>query len=483
MRLLKVILVSLAIIACTLGLAWTLLVPRAIEREARARLRDAGFAHAAFSVGRVALDRVELLDVALADGLNLGDIEIDAGPYALWRGRRADLVLRGPRVDAELLAGAGGTGRPLPFREVVIEDGELVAQGQRIAVRGTIDLRGSVDLVAAAPEVVLGSVRLTGVAATARGPLTDLRLCATGQLAGASVDACASLDARAEAPVAALTWNARDDAGGWSARGSGRLVRARDSVALEAGVVDAIFTHHQPGLAVDGGSVHLEVAGDLGTRTYTARGTLTAATLTTESVTLRDARLPLAITGRGATIESADELAVSATSADVTALGRALRIDAPLLVARGAGTLGALALAAGDSRDALQLVTRVHGVPLDRVLRAASRDRVHGSGLLDGELVFAVDDGELALVGGGLAARAPGRLVAPALAPPATTDLALYRRIAGALADFAYSRLTVQVVDGPFLQLSLEGRGRRVAQPLAIDVNVRGLLAHHEEKR
>jgi hypothetical protein len=58
-----------------------------------------------------------------------------------------------------------------------------------------------------------------------------------------------------------------------------------------------------------------------------------------------------------------------------------------------------------------------------------------------------------------------------------------YRRIVAALADFDYTRLALSIDDDPDLHLTLDGQGRRVAQQLDIDVNVRGLLARNEGKR
>jgi hypothetical protein len=52
-------------------------------------------------------------------------------------------------------------------------------------------------------------------------------------------------------------------------------------------------------------------------------------------------------------------------------------------------------------------------------------------------------------------------------------DLAIHRRVAAALADFAYSRLTLAFGADPTVQLSINGRGKRVAQDLDLVVNVR----------
>ena len=472
-RTVKIIVASFVAFAAIGVLAFEYLLPIVVEHQVRNRLGPT----ARFEVGAVALDRVKLLDVSLARGLELGDITIEAGPWQLFRGKRADVVLSGSRIDSRAVTLPKPTGKDPPFGRVTIVDGMV----DELAIAGTIDLRGSVDLTANAPAMHVGSRVVHDVAATVRGPLNELRACATGNFDGVQLDACAELDARAR-EHADLVWAATHDA--WSAKGTARLVRTPDSVAIEAGRVDAVLAERTiGGVAIHDATLHAEIAGSLDR--VTARGELAVGEVTSEQVAVRGATLPFALSGSfdgGVKLRSERELVLTAASATLTTGGRSVRIAEPVLTGRGSYTAGNAVLSVVTD-DPLRLVAKLRGVPVDGVLAAASRDRVRGTGVLDGELVF---DETLSLVAGGLAARAPGRLHVGALAQEqAQTDaaFAVHRRIAAALSDFDYSQLTLKIVGAPGLRLSLRGRGRRVPQALAIDVNVRGLLAQHERTR
>lgn len=124
-RVLKRICFSILIVAALASVVVTFVVPFAVDRGVRSRLDRAGFSQARFSVGRVALDRVELLDVSLQRGLHLGDVTIEAGPYQLWRGARPDVIVRGARLDLRAPLPPSGANQAPPFRRLVIEDSEL----------------------------------------------------------------------------------------------------------------------------------------------------------------------------------------------------------------------------------------------------------------------------------------------------------------------------------------------------------------------
>ena len=476
MRTVKIIVASFAVFAAIGVLAFEYLLPIVIEHQVRNRLGST----ARFEVGAVALDRVELLDVSLTRGLELGDVTIEAGPWQLFRGKRADVVLSGSRIDTRAITLPTlpeTSGANPPFGRVTIVDGMV----DELAVAGTIDLRGSVDLTAKSPAMHVGGRVVNDVAATVRGPVRELRACATGNLDGVQLDACAEFDARAR-EHADLVWAATHDA--WSAKGTARLVRTPDSLAIEGGRVDAVLAARTVrGVAIHDATLHAKIAGDLDR--ITAYGELAVREITSEQLAVRGAALPFAFTGsfeEGVKLRSERELVLTATSATLTTGGRSVRIAAPVITGRGSYAVGKTTLAVVTD-DPLRLVAKLRGVSVDGVLAAASRDRVRGTGVLDGELVF---DETLALVGGALTARSPGRLHVGALAQEqAQTDaaFAVHRRIAAALADFDYSQLALKVVGDPELRLSLRGRGRRVPQALAIDVNVRGLLAQHERTR
>jgi hypothetical protein len=477
----RIVLITLATVVGLAALAWWIVVPKVVEHGLRDRLDAAGFQDAAFEVGDVALDRIQLLDVTLAAGLALGDVAIHAGPWQLWRDQPADVVVHGARVDrralAKVVADSPARSRRLPFRRVVIRDSRL----DELSVRGTIDLRGefaAFDLTAESPRVRVGAVVVENVAATVRGPSSRLRACATGTVRGAELDACAVIDARpATRRSTDLVWAANDPRRGWRATGKGALVREGNSLRLAGGTIDATMTAGTiGGLTVAGATLHAEVTGDLGAGTLTARGAIKAAELAADHVKIRDATLPFALTGDALGVRSTQELVLSATSATITAAHSSVRVDAPILVASGTAAAGGATFAFGGRPAPLRLVAKLRGIPVDRVLTSATRGRAHGTGTLDGELVLGVGADGLALIGGKLANRAPGRLRIPQLSDlgdVSATDIGPHRRIAAALGDFAYTQLALTVHDSPDLRLSLLGRGRRIPQSLDININVR----------
>ena len=390
MRIVKAFAVSLGIVAVMVALAWKLLVPRAIEHDLRERLDAAGYAQARFELAEVALDRVELRDVTLGQGLDLGRVDIAAGPYQLWRGQRADITVSGSRIATGAVR-SGAAGAKLPFDRVTVRDAELIGEHERVAISGTIDLtKSAFDLVATA-----------------------------------------------EVPQA--TWN---------------------------------------GIAVEAATIRAALAGDVSG--FTARGELRARDVTTKSARAHELRLPfdLAVSlGDGVTIRSQDEVAVTAKSAAVVVGGSAISVDDPVVVARGATRVGGVKLAFAHGRD-FELAAVLDHVPVDRVLAAATRDRVRGSGVLDGQLVL---NDRLAITKGIFRARGPGRLFASEPVKLETDGFKIQNRVAAALSDFDYSRL-VMTIDSD-VHLSLAGRGHTVPQELAIDVNVRGVLAQNERTR
>lgn len=373
-----------------MAVAWKLLVPRAIEHDLRRRLDEAGYAQARFELAEVALDRIELRDITLGAGMDLGRIDIDAGPYQLWRGQRADITVSGARIRAEA-ARRGAAGAKLPFDHVTVRDAELIGAHERVAISGTIDLEKS------------------------------------------------AFDLVATADVPQATWS---------------------------------------GIAVESATIRAAVAGDLSA--FTARGELVAKGVITKSARASEVRMPfdLAVSLRdGVTIRSEDQLALTAKTAAVVVAGTAVTLDDPIVVARGTTRAGGVRLVFASGRD-FELAALLEHVPVDQVLAAATRNRVRASGVLDGELVL---NDRLAITKGVFRARGPGRLYASTPLKLETGGFAIQNRVAAALADFDYSRL-VMTIDSD-VHLSLAGRGHTVPQELAIDVNVRGLLAQNEVTR
>lgn len=483
--------------------------PRLIERALHDRFAAAGYEDARFEVTAATLGRLELADVTLRDGLALGDVEVDAGPWALWRGDPADVVLHQPRLDARALSAltsprpGSATSAARAFRKIRIEDGELAVDDTTIAITGTLDLaRSTVDVTARAPRLAIAGVEARDVAARIHGTPAALRACVAGTIAGTEAEACTTASARALRDLRALdvAWQARDPDAGWTAHGRGRVVREAGAIAIERG-------HVELEVAVDDDRVAVSAALAGPLDALAATGTLRAAHLAVGTASLRDVTLPFEVRGRVVDTPAprppasaaARAAAAIATTAHEPRHRLELITDAPLVATTRGGTVrlsgsdlvfggarltargrlalagGAIELRAAPGRGARALAfdLDVEGVRLDPFLAKASEGQIRGTGLLDGRLAFELADTGWAIRGGALRARRGGRLEVAAAA--AQSGGVVEERILGALADFAYRRLTLAVGRDPQLRLELAGRGRRVPQELTIVLNVRGI--------
>lgn len=129
------------------------------------------------------------------------------------------------------------------------------------------------------------------------------------------------------------------------------------------------------------------------------------------------------------------------------------------------------------------LVIHAHDLALHRVLGSVARGHADGSGALDGEIVLRLAATGASLQRAVLHARPRGTLQ---LSDPAwrtqvsasATGFALHQRIAATLADFEYLRLAAVLHPAgsdPDLQITVQGRGKRIAQDLDLTINLRGL--------
>jgi hypothetical protein len=140
---------------------------------------------------------------------------------------------------------------------------------------------------------------------------------------------------------------------------------------------------------------------------------------------------------------------------------------------------GRFVLARSTPIDA-DVVLEVRGIQLDNVLRALST-RARGTGVLDGLVVLRAGEIErvdLASRGRGAFQIGERRWIDHAVASVAAGNVAVLERIGGALADFEFTRLALNLTPhsaGPSLRVSVHGTGQRVAQELDVIVNVRGL--------
>jgi hypothetical protein len=224
------------------------------------------------------------------------------------------------------------------------------------------------------------------------------------------------------------------------------------------------------GAALGPATISADVSGNLSTLDLRLRGTATLASA--------DLHAPLATA----------ELAGLTLPFSVHARGGAIAEDAPLVVqiARAAIVTGgkrvpiapAITLHAGWPRWSANVAWT--GLDLAVALPAATRGRVTGTGVVDGELVFRGDRTSVALSAGAAIARAGGELrlsdvaITTALATHvADHPRALHHRIAGALADFHFASLALAFGADPDVRISLAGRGNRVPQELDLTINVR----------
>ncbi|HEX3764017.1 MAG TPA: YdbH domain-containing protein, partial [Kofleriaceae bacterium] len=131
----------------------------------------------------------------------------------------------------------------------------------------------------------------------------------------------------------------------------------------------------------------------------------------------------------------------------------------------------------------LDLVIHARDLELHRVLGSVARGHADGRGALDGELALRIAGGGAALQRAVLRARPRGTLQ---LSDPAwraqvsasAAGFALHQRIAATLADFEYLRLVAVLHPAgsdPDLQITVQGRGKQIAQDLELTINLRGL--------
>lgn len=490
---------GLALAVGIAALGYHVVVPDVVARELRARLAAAGYQDARFEIASIDLHRLALEDVWLRDGVELGDVEVAAGLWQLWRGGPHDVVLHGPRVDARELApprAADGSARPRPpLGRILVEDGTLAVGRERIKVRGSLDLRQeepSVDLEATSQHVRLGDTTVRDVVAKVRGRTSELRACLSGTVDDARATACTTLPGLDPDHLKSLdvTWTAHDpDRASWSARGAGRVTYDGATLALADGT-----THVDIDDAVIGGrrftatTVRAEVTGDLTRQELVARGTMRARRVDASSYVLRDASLPFAIratrVAEGYQITSAEPFVIAAAGADLELRGKRVPFEDTTITARGAIALGRTRIAAGSPRD--QRSERMHlrlglrDVSLEPLLQVATDGRLQGTGVLDGHLDIEVAPRTWAITKGALRARGHGalRVTDASLrrrAASGATGLAVHQRIAAALTEFEYTRLDLVLGEDPDLRVSMFGRGKRVQQEIDLVMDIRGV--------
>lgn len=129
----------------------------------------------------------------------------------------------------------------------------------------------------------------------------------------------------------------------------------------------------------------------------------------------------------------------------------------------------------------IDVVVRGRGLQLAKL---PGRGTFEASGIVDGQLALRVDGSTVSPLAGELRARAGGRLRVSdpvwrrRVAGTAGEGLAIRERVAGALTDMDYSKLTVTLAPpgtSPEMRIAVSGRGHHLRQELHLDVNLRGV--------
>lgn len=310
-------------------MAGYLALPRVLENRIRSRLVDRGFPDARLEVASLGLGHLELRNVHLQEGIELGSLELNRGVSLLWRGVD-EVSIENAHVSTASLART----RPHP---------------QRTKSKGPPFRRASV-----------------------KDSILDIEGTPT-EIEGAAAASGSSLE---------ITLSVRDpNEGGWSAEARGRVVWD-DGVMLENGHVDVTVPRQQIGsAAITNGSLEAKVSGDLsrlelrgsgtarvgrieasaldiaavtipftfdrhGVRIAKARASAAGGELTIDPFVLRDASFDLVLRARGLRLGSLLEPTRRVTGTGVldgylamSFDGDELSLDRGVLTARQSGTI------------------------------------------------------------------------------------------------------------------------------------------------
>ncbi len=286
-----------ALVACALGIVHRYVLPELVALELRRELHARGFTRARLHVANLGLDHITLGGVSLGDGLELGEVEIEAGLSLLWR-RRADVVtVRGARVSAAALerfvhhADVGaGAGTRSPFDTLRLERCVVAFGASQVALRGTVSLDTAVpelDLEARSAAVRVDRVTIRDLDARVHDSDGHIRVCAAGQVERAKVEACSTLPSIKLAELEALevAWKARAPSGSASS-GRGRLSWAGGHLEISGVHAEiSLATQAFAGATVAKATISADLAGSVSNLDFDVRGDARA-----EEVVLGDDR-------------------------------------------------------------------------------------------------------------------------------------------------------------------------------------------------
>ncbi|HEX5061919.1 MAG TPA: YdbH domain-containing protein [Kofleriaceae bacterium] len=132
-------------VAAAAGVAYVLL-PIVVEHHIRAGLVERGFPHARLEVASIGLQHMQLRNVHLDDGLDLGTLDFDRGLSLLWRDVNDVSITHASVSTAALARLAPALTRTanaaLPFRHAKVADSTLDVQGTKTRMAGTASASG-----------------------------------------------------------------------------------------------------------------------------------------------------------------------------------------------------------------------------------------------------------------------------------------------------------------------------------------------------
>jgi hypothetical protein len=370
------------------GTAHAWVIPELVGRYLRHELAERGFPSAQLHVKRVGVDRVQLTNVTLGDGMSLGEVELDAGWSLLWRPAHA-LTIRGAQISraaierwattGSAMSGAKTTSGPiarLPIAELRLADCTVDLGDTRFTVSGAVGLASSaVHLRAHTPAWDVGPLALRSVSITAKDTEDSIRACASGQIDGiASVEGCTTVPRASLLATRALDveWSASSRMGlVWDAQGRGHVAWKDAGVRVEDAVVEVRAPAARIGAFTLGEvRVHATTSGtvtaDNEVRIDRTKLQLAAGSAAVDDLRVHDLKIDASVAGavtasREVRIERS-KFGLTAATASMRKLGLGdVRIDGTV-----AGALTALTLA-GNAHARRATVKGPHGTRLSQV--------------------------------------------------------------------------------------------------------------------
>lgn len=302
--------VALAL-ACAGALAAYVAAPRIVEHRLRARLADRGFPEARLEVASLGWRHLQLRNVHLQDGIELGALDLHPGVSLLWRDLD-EVSIANARVSTAALAriqpvSTRKARRTVPFRRARVKDSVLDIDGTEASVTGTAARKGT-------------SLEIT---VSVRDPSKD----------------------------------------GWSAEARGRIVWD-DGAMLENAHVDVTVPRQRVGSAtVTSGLLEADLSGDLSKRELRGKGTARIDRVELGALDISAVTIPFTFDHRGVRVAKAraetaggeltvDPFVLRGSSFDLVVRAHGLRLGsllAPTKRVTGTGVLdGHLAMRVED---------------------------------------------------------------------------------------------------------------------------------------